>query len=271
MPTGNTSARGAINSTQSLTSQTGIRNVTNNFEDVDLFRGMLKMDHGNIGQYDIMVGGYAQWYWVSMPAFMEIGNPDLTRRFRNLTEKGSTSLDGINDMSVTTEDVTGGIAGNSFKVMTNIKDDFDTFTIKCYEIQGSTIREGLQYWAYGIRDPKYGYARYHGLVDTIDGGYCAKNHTAELIYIVTDPSGSSTGVEYACLITNIMPTKIPMSHMNYTHGDHPVVQLDLEFTGVKYESVWINNQAKTIIKNKMAVESYLSYIPKLEGNSQNLL
>ena len=247
------------------TSQSGIRSVTKSFADADLFRGMLKLDQSNIGQYDVMVGGYGVWYWVTMPTFMEKANPDLTKRFRNLTEKGSTSFDGIQDMSVTTEDVTGGIAGNSFKVVTNIKDEFDTFTLKCYEIQGSAIREGIQYWIDGVRDNKYGYATYHGLVDTIDGGYCAKNHTAELIYIVTDPSGSKNGIEYAAFITNIMPTKVPKSHLNVTHGDHPVVQYDLEFTGVKYESVWINEQAKNIIAKKRTIDSYLDFKPNISS------
>lgn len=249
-----------------LTTQTtqsgGLRSVTKTFDDVDLFRGMLKLDNGNIGQYDFMQGGYAVFYWTSMPTFMELGNKTLCDRFRNLSEKGMTSFDGIQDMSATTEDVTGGLAGNSFKQMTNMKDDFDTFTIKVYELQGSPIREAITYWLTGIRDYKYGHATYHGLVDTIDGGYSAKNHTAEGIYIVTDPSLSGNGIEYACLIVNIIPTKIPMSHLNMTHGDHPLVQFDLEFTGVKYESKWINEQAKIILNKKRTIEHYLDYKPK---------
>lgn len=261
----------AVDNVTHLTSQSNIRSVSNKFEDVELFSGMLALDRGNIGQYDFMVTGYAQFYWVNMPTFMEIANPNLCKRFKNLTEKSFTSFDGINDMAVSTEDMTGGIAGNSFKVLTNIKKDFDTFTIKVPEIQGSALREALTYWAYGIRDPEYGFANYHGLVDTIDGGYCAKNHTAELIYIVTDPSGGGKGVEYACLITNIMPTKIPMGHLNFNTGEHSLAQLDLEFTGTKYESAWINQQASIILKNKRTVRSYMNYVPKLEGSSKTLL
>lgn len=247
----------------STTSQSGgLRQVQRAFDDVDLFRGMLKLDNGNMSQYDFMVGGYGVFYWVSMPTFMELGNKQLVDRFRNLTEKGMTSFDGIQDMTANTEDITGGVAGNSFKAMTNMRDEFDSFTIKVYEIQGSAIREAVEYWLTGIRDPKTGYATYHGLVETIDGGYSAKNHTAELIYIVTDPSGASTGIEYACMITNIVPTKVPKSHLNVTHGDHPVVQYDLEFTGVKYESAWINEQAKIIHAKKRQIEHYLDFKPK---------
>ena len=250
-----------------ITSQSGgLRSVTKTFEDVDLFRGMLKLDNGNMAQYDFMQGGYAEFYWVTMPTFMQVGNPGLCTRWKNLTEKGATSFDGLNDMSANTEDITGGIAGNSFKQMTNLKDEFDSFTIKVYELQGSPIREGLEYWLTGIKDPKYGFATYHGLVNSIDGGYSAKNHSAELIYIVTDPAGFNGQIEYAAFITNIIPTKIPKSHLNMTHGDHPIVSFDLEFTGVKYESTWINEQAVAIAKKKRTLRHYLEYKPKNENS-----
>lgn len=244
------------------TSQSGIRSLTRTFDDVDLFRDMLKLDQGNMSQYDFQVQGYGFFTWVTLPTFCELGNKDLIVRFKNLTEKGMTSFDGIQDMSANTEDVTGGIAGNTFKQMTNMKDEFDSFTIKCYEMVGSPLREAITYWLTGIRDPKSGYATYHGLVDTIDGGYTAKNHTGEIIYVVTDPSGSYNGIEYACLICNIMPTKIPMGHLNITHGEHGLTQMDLEFTGVKYESTYINEKAVEIVKNRRKISSYLEFKPQ---------
>lgn len=251
-----------------ISTQTNVRSVSETFDNVDLFRGMLRTDNGNLADYDFMVGGYGYFFWVSGPMFMR--NEDskgaaIWNRFKNLTEKGTTQFDGIQDMSVTTEDITGGIAGNSFKVATNMKDDFESFTLKVYENNGSPIREGISYWLDGVRDPKTGFATYHGLLGESSDGklpYGARNHTAEAIYIVTDPSGSEAGIEYACLLTNIMPTKKPMAHLNMTHGDHPVVQMDLEFTANKYESTWINAQAKDILAKKKIIENYYTYIPK---------
>lgn len=245
------------------TSQSGIRQVSRAYDDVDIFKGILKLDNANINQFDPMITGYAQFYWIKLPPFMTQGNPELTTRFRNYTEKGHTSFDGIQDMAVDSEDMTGGIAGNQFKMVTNVKDDFDTFTMKVYELQGSPVRESIQYWVTGVRDYKTGYATYHGLVDTIDGGYTAKNHTGELLYVVTDPSGSSNGIEYAALITNIMPTKIPKSHLNLNHGEHGLVQIDLEFTGVKYESQFINEYAKKLVAARRKIETYDQFRPQL--------
>lgn len=249
-----------MNST--ITTQTNIRQVTKTYDDVDLFSGMLKLDDANIGQYDPMVSGYATFFWTKLPPFMMIGNRPLIDRFKNLTEKGHTSFDGIQDMQVTTDDMVGGIAGNSFKMATNMKDEFDTFQMKVYELQGSPIRESVEYWLTGIRDPKTGYATYHGLVDSIDGGYCARNHTGELLYVVTDPSGSTKGIEYACLVTNIMPTKVPRQHLNLQHGDHNLVTFDLEFTGEKYESAAISKIAKEIFDKRRRVERYIDFVPK---------
>lgn len=244
------------------TTQSNLRSVSRQFSDADLFRGILKLDDGNIAQFDPKVGGYATFYWTKMPPFMIAADKDLTTRFKNLTEKGATSFDGIQDLSVATEDVTGGTAGNSFKVVSNAKDEFDTFTIKVYELQGAPVREAVDFWLTGVRDPKSGYAHYNGALDTVVGGYCAKNHTAELVYVETDPTGLAGGVEYACLITNIMPTKVPKAHLNKTDGEHGIVQYDLEFTGVKYESKSINEQAKAILAANFKVEKYLEYTPK---------
>lgn len=244
------------------TTQSNIKSVTRQFADAELFRGIIKLDDGNIAQFDPKVGGYALFFWTKMPPFMVLANNDLTKRFKNLTEKGATAFEGIQDLQVNTEDVTGGIAGNTFKVVSNSKDEFDTFTIKVYELQGAPIREAIEFWLTGVRDPKSGFAHYQGVVSKIEGGYCARNHTAELLYVETDPTGLSTGVEYACLITNIMPTKVPKSHLNFTHGDHGIVQYDLEFTGVKYESATINSQAKVIIEKNTKIEKYLEYNPK---------
>lgn len=245
-----------------ITTQTNIRNCTKSYEDTELFRGMLKLDDANIGQFDPMVSGYATFFWTKLPPFMMVGNRKLTERFRNLTEKGHTSFSGIQDMSITTDDMVGGIAGNGFKLATNMKDDFDGFQMKVYELQGSPVREAIEYWLTGVRDPKSGYATYHGLVDTIDGGYCAKNHTGELLYVVTDPSGSSKGIEYACLITNIMPTKVPRDHLNLNHGDHNLVQFDLDFTGEKYESAAISQKAKILFEKRRKIERYIDFDPK---------
>ena len=246
-----------------ITSQSGGRQITKTFDDTDLFRGILQLDHGRLNQYDFMVGGYGMFFWINLPTFMQSGNPTLATRFKNLTEKGATSFDGIQDMQVSTEDVTGGIAGNSFKQVTNMKDEFDTFTMKVYELQGSPYREAIEYWLTGIRDPKSGWATYHGQIQQNGMTYSAANHSGELIYIATDPSGMK--VEYACIVANVIPTKVPKSHLNLTHGEHQMVQMDLEFTGVKYESRWITEKAQKILDAQLTIKHYMSFEPSKEG------
>lgn len=244
-----------------ITSQHGIRSQKRDFSTVDLFRNGPKLDNGRLSQYNFYQTGYAKIFWITMPTFLEMANKDLVTKFKNYTEKGSTSFDGIQDITANTDDITGGIAGNSFKQVTGVKDDFDSFTIKVYEQVGSPIREFLNSWLNGIKDNKTGYAHYQGVIDSIDGGYDPRNHTAELLYVVTDPSGSENGIEYACFITNIVPTKVPMSHLNMQHGEHQIAEFDLEFTGIKYESKYINEMAKKIYAKNKSIEHYMEYRP----------
>lgn len=229
-----------------VTTQTGgARRVTKSFAQHDMFRGIIRLDDEHIHQYTPFVNGYGVFYWVKGPNFMTAADEAMWMRYKHYTEKGSTSFEGIQDAQIETAGMMGGIAGNEFQVATNAKEDFNNFTIKVHELQGSMIREIMDYWLTGIRDPKSGYAHYHGQARTME--YHMRNHTAELIYIQTDPTGLAKGLEYAAYVTNIIPTKVPKAHLNLNHGDHSISQFDLEFTGIKYESRRINQVARNIL------------------------
>lgn len=247
--------------TSKRTMQTGLRTQDRMFEDVDLFRGGIKLDNGRLSQYNFFQTGYSKFFWVQMPLFLELSNKDLCTQFKNYTEKGFTSFDGIQDLTAATSDVTGGVAGQTVKIMTGLKDDFDSFTIKVYEQYGSPVRTALSAWLTGIKDHTSGYCHYNGQAETIEGGFDPRNHTGEIIYVVTDPTGLSKGIEYACYICNIVPTKVPMSHLNFSSGDHDIPEIDLEFTGAKYESIYINEVAKKILEKHKLIENYLDFKP----------
>ena len=74
-------------------------------------------------------------------------------------------------------------------------------------------------------------------------------------------SGLASGIEYAALIANVVPTKIPKSHLNLNHGDHGLAEMDLEFTGVKYESATINYYAKRIMEANPIETDYWNFDP----------
>jgi hypothetical protein len=234
------------------TIQTNARANTNTFKNAKLFRGIHRTDGVHARNNDQFITGYGRFIWLSMPKFCEELIPEKTEAFKNYVEVGFKSFDGINDITMDTVDMEGGFAGNKITNPSNAKDDFDTFTLKIYEQLGSPVREFIDFWFTGIRDFKTGLAHYHGA----ELPYSVENHTASGIYIVTDPSGLSSGLEYAAYISHIFPKKIPKSHLNFAAGSHDAVEMDLEFAGHKQEGPDINAKAKLILDTIQETRNY---------------
>jgi hypothetical protein len=81
----------------------------------------------------------------------------------------------------------------------------------------------------------------------------------EAIYVQTDPTGRTDGIEYACMLANMMPKSVKKDHFNYEAGQHSIVQTDVPFTAVKYESPQINSIAKALIAKYSILRNYLSF------------
>lgn len=249
---------------------TGMKSYNYNESD-NLFSGVWDLNQNNLDRFDPFITGYSFIVWTKLPAFFEKSDiTGLSDRFKGITEKNFKTFSGLGDMSLSVEDMTHGFTGNAYGVATNIQKENTSFTISHYESAGSPIRQLYTYWVTGIRDFETGLGNYHGLVDKLEGGYSAKNHTGELLYILTDPSGgwNGTGIEFACYYTNVMPTKIPMDHLNYTSGDHSVPELSIDFRGNYHQSDAINELAAKFLKENHIKKGYSSYDPKIDNISK---
>lgn len=226
----------------------------------NFFLGTWDLDQTNLDRYDPFVGGYAYIVWTKLPAFF---SNDLKTAFKRMTEKNFKSFDGVQDMTLESEAVGLGFAGNTMDVATNLKKFEGTFTLKHQEYMGSPIRELYEYWVTGIRDFETGLATYHGAITGSNPiEYSAKNHTGELLYFVTDPTGSLGGakaIEFACYYTNVFPTKLPQAHLNYSSGEHNTVEIDQEFKGVFHRSKKIDELAKQVIASRTTIASFRDY------------
>ena len=252
------STKGFIGS-EGFVSQKGIKESTVDFSTDNLFTGVWNLNENNIERFDPFIGGQAAIYWTRLPQFF---TTDATKNFRSLTTRNFKSFSGIGDITLDTDQISHGFTGNELPVATTIKKENTSFTLKHYELAGSPIRELYQYWVTGIRDPETGIATYHGQLK--EGGltYSMKNHTGELIYVVTDPSfalGGASGIEFAAYYTNVFPTKIPQDHLNYSSGDHGLVEVDIEFRGCFHQSSDINSLAAQIMKSSAYNKTYGDY------------
>jgi hypothetical protein len=243
------------------TLQSNIKEYDSSFiTNYSLFLGGLNATQASLEQYDPLKTGYNRIFLLRMPVFMQKILPDQTKRFRHLVEYGFTKIDGIGNTSLETEQLTGGYAGRSFDVGTVAKDETQAVTISLYEFAGSPVREYLDMWISGISDPYTGLGHYHGAMD-IDPSikYSQHNHVMEAIYVATDPTGRSDGVEYACLLTNMIPKQVKKDHFNYESGTHGLVTVDCEFSAVKYESPQINQVAKSLMARFQTMKDYLDF------------
>ena len=233
------------------------------------FKGTWDLDQDTLDRYDPFVGGYAYIVWTKLPKFFD---NEIAKNFKYMTEKNFKSFDGVQDLTLESEQVSLGFAGNTMDVATNLKKAEGTFTIKHQEYAGSPIRKLYEYWITGIRDPETGLATYHGNIGTKGKKlpYSAKNHTAELLYIVTDPSGKLGGasaIEFAAYYTNVFPTKVPQSHLNYASGEHGTAEVDQEFKGVQHRSEQIDKIAASALESKVVLESFREYGNGADGMS----
>ena len=245
-----------------VTIQSNIKSHTKSFDKFGYFLGGIDVTHQNLDQFTPYIRGVSRIFLHKPPAFMLERYPDMTRRFKTYLETGYTSLDGIGDISVDFTDFEGGFAGQRYSTVMLARDDTENVTIQVYELSGSPVREYLDTWVTGTRDPRSGIAHYHGVI--ADKGaeyYSEKNHTAEMFYVNLDPT--AINIEYCCMFAHMFPTRVPKAHLNYEKGNRDNALLDMEFRTVKYESPAINNIGAWYIANSNVNYNYLDFDPNV--------
>ena len=193
-----------------ITIQSNIKSNTKSFDKFGYFLGGIDVTHQNLDQFTPYIRGVSRIFLHKPPAFMLERFPDMTRRFKTYMETGYTSVDGIGDITVDFTDFEGGFAGQRYSTVSLSRDETENITIQLYELSGSPIREYLDTWITGTRDPRSGIAHYHGVIAEKGADYYSeKNHSAEMIYVNLDPTA----------INNIGAWYIANSNVNYNYLD----------------------------------------------------
>lgn len=250
--------------TTQKTIQYGIKSYEGDMTQYALFLGGANVTHEVLASYDPLRTGYGRLFMVKKPVFLQDTIPDKLKNFKHLLEYGNTSVQGIADVSVSTESITAGYVGKSWSIPTVAQDGTDTLTIQVYDYSGSPVREVLHSWINGATDLLTGLTHYNGADPSIPR--IQANQTAEFVYVSTDITGEN--VEYACLFANCFPTNINLDVFNYTAGQHNLVQNDISFTCVKYESIQINKVGKALLDKFKVLTNSLNFYSgySLTGN-----
>lgn len=213
-------------------------------------------------EFDPLVTGYAFIIWVKVPTWVNSVFPG----FRAMTEKNFKGFDGLSDIELQTQSYNYGFANNDYNVAAGITKGNTEFTIKHQEYSGNPIKNAYTYWVSGIADPETGIPTYpvvHGL------DYAAKNHTGALLYIVTRPDANNVNmnnIEFAAYISNVMPTKIPLAHLNYSQGSHDLVELDIPLKGNLHIGPKVDAFAHKMLKNAYTFVTEDMFDPENGGN-----
>lgn len=240
------------------TVQSGIKRFNkSSIMNYGFFLGGVSSKNRDLQNLDPQKLGYVRWFITKMPEFMRYLMPDETKWFKHVLETMFTEINGISDATMDFASITGGLVGNTIEIPTLLSDDTKEISVTVPEQSGSLVREYLTMWLCGIADKQSGYGTYCGLLEPGNNvgnlTYAQCNHTMEAIYVSTDPTGMSTGIEFACLLTNMVPKSIPDSVFTYSSGTVSTNMITIAFTANKYVSADINARAKELVEKYAVV------------------
>lgn len=280
MPNTNSNADAAMNNSnspkvsaytmQSATDDNAKKHIKRNTKSYNKFSYFIQgidVTQKNLDSMTPYVPGISRLFMHTVPEFMRRQFEDMTLSFKSYVETGYKSVTGIGDVSADVITIEGGWAAQSFSNISKVMDDTDEITITLYEQSGSPVREFIETWMTGMRDPQSGVAHYHGALDADPNlEYGEKNHTCEFIYMDLDPTARY--IEYACMFAHAFPTRISKSHLNYESGSRSEVQLDIPFKVTKYEGKYVNDLAYYYLGQQKLRYNYLDF--KVFDSSTNI-
>lgn len=219
---------------------------------------------------DIFVTGYAFIYWVQLPSWFE-KDEDL-KYFKQMTQKNFRSFSGIGALDLATNTVQTGFAAHEINVAGAITRNNTDFTISHKEYSGGVMRKMYQKWVSMIRDPRTGIALYPKLYGV---DYGARNHTGQLLYIVTRPDATNTDkkvVEYACFYTNVLPTNVPLDTLyNFEIGNQESPTIDITFKGFPEIGPDVEAYAAKVLADKIMTSTGDGFIPFIDSYNSNTI
>lgn len=261
-----------------------VKRNTKSYKNLSYFIGGIDVTHQNLDQLTPYIPGVSRLFMHKVPYFMSVAFPEMTSNFKSYVETGYKAVSGINDLSAEFATISGGFAEQSFENISKVSDSSNEMQITLYEQTGSPVREFIETWMTGVRDPRSGIAHYHGVVEipgtteatsatgTANSAfeavpYCEKNHTAEFMFYDLDPTAHY--IEYAALFAHCFPKNVEKSHYNYTSGSRDTPELNLQFSMTKYESRYINDIAVWYLIKDQIEYNYLNFNPNINNQGAN--
>lgn len=213
---------------------------------------------------DPFVSGYAFIYWVDLPDWFE-KDEDL-KHFKRLSQINFRAFNGINSIELNTATVNSGFANHEMNVVTGINRGNTDFTIEHKEYSGGVMTKMYSKWVNYIRDSRTGTATYPKKFKV---DYASRNHSGQLLYIVTRPDVTNTDkeiIEYAAFYSNVVPTNVPLDSLyNFEIGSQDSPTIAINFKGFPEIGPHVDAYAKKILAEKIIKSTGDAYIPFVDS------
>ena len=172
-------------------------------------------------------------------------DPKVTEAWRYIIEDTSLEFSGIQSYQLETFQKTHGVIRQNSTYVGIYKENNGEFTIKVPETAGQLIRKSIDYWHYGMSDPKTGVAHFYGknIRDL------QPNKSMTILYVLLGPTCRPEDIEYAAIYHDCVCTTPKHDHVNAgSLGEAGQgVEHDLTFSGIFDRGPEVDRLAAVIV------------------------
>lgn len=134
----------------------------------------------------------------------------VTAAWRYIIEDTATEFSGIQSYQFDTFQKQHGVIRQNVTYTGIYKETNGEFTIKVPETAGQLVRKSLDYWFYGMSDPKTGVAHFYGK----DMRDLQENKSMTILYVLLGPTCRPYDIEYAAIYHQCVCTSPRHDHVN---------------------------------------------------------
>lgn len=206
-------------------------------------------DWTNLKQFDYYEKGYPFLIVVDYPKWIREAYKyestqvkDIIDTYLHVLEYEFTGLDGIENLTTSTAEISNGIRSISY--INKVEQASSTFTMEFRDRAGMPLTKFHRYYLTGQRDPDTTAKTYHGLIDKLGYDVVQPGLDKEVftfLYFTTDPTFSR--VEAAHLLVCCQPTSAELSLSEHKKGEIEVPTIQLSFTGLCLQNDAIDAKA----------------------------
>ena len=217
-----------------------------------LFRGVT--DFSELRQFNMFEGGYSFLHVLDIPEFLKklmSTNDDykmLISTYRHYLEYAFKGLSGFEDITADTGEVTNGVSNLQLINKVNIQ-SASQFTMNYQEQHGLLLAKVHELFLRGVKDPKSGVKRYHGLLnkgEAMEGQNGFENEVFTFLYYVCD--NTCLNIEKAYLIVAAQPTTAALADVsNSERGQFDWKEVSVAFNGIPLVGPGITAKAQEFL------------------------